>query len=144
VAEVDTEKLKAMEAAAKAADDHPHGEVDVVDDKGSLSNLNPSQKALLMLIMGVVGTLVGGAGGQSLFGISDDKLERRFQEQEKIFKEKIDGSAGNLENKMEIIRLQNDTSAKSIANNTDEIRQLNKTVRDLESRVVKIEARGGD
>lgn len=143
MAEIETGKLQDLEAkAGEAGADGASEGGDVQKQQG----MSAQQKMILTAVLTVVGAVFGGAGGQSLFGISEEKMDKRFEQQQKSFAEKITNSTQNLDNKMEIIRLQNENSAKSINSNAEEIREMAKAFRGLETRVTKIEAKleGGD
>lgn len=136
MAEVDTEKLEAFEAAESAP---------VTKKPDPLAGLPPWTRSILVLLLGSFLGVAGGAGGQSMFGVSQERLDVQFERQETRIIEKIQGSENNIKNLMEIIRLQNENSDKLITTNTTAITEANKRLRDLEGRMTRLEARtGGD
>lgn len=137
MAEVDTEKLQALEDNAEGAP--------VTAKTDPLAGMPPLVRSLIVLLLGSVLGVSGGAAGQSMFGVSEERLDSQFEAQEKSIIEKIQGSENNINNKIEIIRLQNDNSDRLITTNAAAIADATKRLRDVERRMTRLEAKtGGD
>ncbi len=140
MAEVDTEKLEALEDAAGNAEG---GNVTLKPDP--LAGFPPWAKSIIVLLLGSFLGVSGGAAGQSVFGVNQETLDVQFQRQESRIIEKIQTSENNIQNRIEIIRLQNENSDKLITSNTTAVTEVNKILRDVERRLTRLEARtGGD
>lgn len=130
--EVPTEKLEALEADAKTAKDNK-GTDSMADTFRSMPE--PFRTILIMLFIGV-GTLGGGAAGQSVFGISEEKLNNTLEQQFEQQDESID-------NKFQLLRTETAGKFDAIDNNKEDIREALTLLRDMDKRLTKIEAKNG-
>ena len=129
MAEIDTGKLTPEQR--KEATTTKEGAMS--DDKEPTKALPEPYRSILLLVMAGVGMFGGGAAGQSVFGISEAKLdqvmEQKFSEQDKA-----------IEAKFEILKAQDAGKQLIITSNSTDIRELKAVIRDVEKRLIKLEA----
>lgn len=135
MAKIETDKLTAEQRKeAITTKDDP-----MSDAKETAKGLSEPYRSIILLLIAGVGMFGGGAAGQSIFGISEEKLnqtlEQKFSDQDKA-----------IEAKFEILKAQNAGKDLVVSNNTEDIREALTLLRDLDKRLTKLEARrtGGD
>lgn len=132
MAKIDTEKLtpEQREEAKPGKDDK------MSEAKQVAKGLPEPYRSIILLIIAGLGMFGGGAAGQSVFGISEEKLnttlEQKFDEQDKA-----------IEAKFEILKAQNAGKDLVVKNNTDDIREALTLLRDMDKRLTTVEAELG-
>lgn len=125
MAEIDTGKLTPEQRKeAQTSGNDPMG-----DAKGIAKGLPEPYRSIILLLIAGVGMFGGGAAGQSVFGISEEKLNQKFVEQDRA-----------IEAKFEVLKAQDQGKQLLVQNNIDDIRELQGLVRELEKRLAKAES----
>ena len=131
--EMDTEKVEALEAKANNKDET----VSETSQATGFKAVPEPYRSVLMMVFAAVTLFGGGAAGQMTFGISEEKLEKtlktQFEQQDKA-----------IEARFELQQSKNENANAVVVNNRDDIRELLKLVRGIDTRVTKLEAKDGN
>lgn len=129
--EVDTEKVNALEANNN--EDEPVPET--LQPTGFKAVPEP-YRSMLLMVFAATTLFGGGAAGQSAFGISEEKLEKTLQSQ-------FEAQDKAIEARFTLQQSKNENANATVVNHGDDIRELLKLVRAIDTRVTKLEAKNG-
>lgn len=119
--EVDTDSLTPEQKAEVGA---------VEKDKPMSPNKLPEPfRSIMLLVLAGAGMFGGGAAGQSLFGVSEEKLNQKFAEQDR-----------NIDSKFEVLKAQDAGKDLILQQHGDDIREFQTLLRDVDKRLTKVEA----
>lgn len=129
MAEIETGKLKNLEAKAAAAD----GTADEPTGAAVVQKLPEPYRTIMMFVLAAIGFFGGGAAGQSVFGISQDTLDKKLGEQRTAITD-------DVTRQLEVIQIEARHGNEQTAALQAELRELRKTVQENDRRITKVEA----
>ena len=122
----------------------PDVDTEQLDDlKAEAKKMPEPMRTILIVILAVIPLAVGGGVGQSVFGVSQDKIDAQFEKQQVNLDRAIEASKADINGNIEILKVQSQNRDSMITANANALAEMSKLVRDLERRVTRMEARNG-